>query len=204
MTDMQPEPEEEFLDTGFQNDDEDDVVGDEIDLNFGGVDSITGFVPVPSGAYALTISRAKIVQTKDKTGHNVQVTIKVIEGEHAGQSIGIDIWYVPNKKVQTPKKYETTAGFFKGRLEAVYDAPVPDDFRLNVQDLLDKKFKGIVVLQDEGYGPQSKVTTYLPYSADLSNVVIPAPSARTQQRTNGGGSPTQTPSGGGQPGTFRI
>lgn len=198
MTDI---PEEGYPDT-----DEDDFGAEGIELDFGGVDAIQGFVPVPTGAYVLEIVRAKIAKTKDGTGHNVVVNMKIAEGPLEGRSIGQDRWYVPNKKVQTPEKYKMTAGFFKGRLEAVYDAPQPDEITLNIQDLLDRKFKGIVMLVDDGYGPQNNVSAYLPYSADLSNVVIPTPTARPQRASggNGGAAASTAPTGEGQPGRFRI
>ncbi len=157
-----------------------------IDLDFGGIDAITGFVPVPTGAYVLTFTDAVIEPTKDNTGRNVVVSMKVADGPLQGRSIGKDRWYVPNRLVQEAKKYETTAGYFKGRLEAVYDKAIGSEFKLNVREMPGMKFKGIVMLVDEGYGPQNKVTAYLPLSTDLANVVIPQPSAPRQQQSNGG------------------
>lgn len=170
-----------------------------IDLDFGGIDSITGFVPVPTGAYVLEFTAAEIVPTKDNTGHNCEVQMKVAEGELAGRSIGKDRWYIPNRVVQEQKKYETTAGYFKGRLEAVYDRPIEGHFKFNVKELPGMKFKGIVMLVDEGYGPQNKITAYLPMKTDLSNVHIPTPSAPRSKPGNGGGS-SEAP----QAGRFQI
>ncbi len=167
-----------------------------IDLDFGGVEAITGFVPVPTGAYTLTITDASVEPTKDGTGKNVVVRMKVAEGPLEGRSIGMDRWYVPNRLVQEAKKYETTAGYFKGRLEAVFDKPIGDSFKLNVREMPGIKFKGIVMLVDEGFGPQNKVSAYLPISADLANVVIPQASTPRQQ-SNGGGAAAQA-------GRFRI
>lgn len=183
------------------DDDGDDGIGSEgIDLDFGGVDSIVGFVPVPSGGYVLEFTDAKIVPTNDKLGHNVEVRIKIGDGALAGRSIGIDRWYVPNKKSQDPKKYKATAGFFKGRLEAVYGREIEDNFRLNVRELPGMRCKAIVMLVDEGYGPQNKVTAYLSMSTDLSNIVLPTPSAPREKRGNGGGNAE----GDAKPGRFTI
>lgn len=170
--------------------------GEGIDLDFGGVSAITGFVPVPTGAYTLMFRDVTIESTKDNTGKNVVVSMVVCDGPLEGRTIGKDRWYVPNRLVQEAKKYETTAGYFKGRLEAVFDKPIGDSFKLNVREMVGMKFKGIVMLVDEGYGPQNKVTAYLPLSADLANVVIPAPSA-PRQPSNGG-------SAGEAAGRFRI
>lgn len=169
-----------------------------IDLDFGGIDSITGFVPVPTGAYVLRITEAKVVPTNDGTGRNVEVTMQVAEGELEGRSIGKERWYVPNRAVQDSKKFETTSGYFKGRLEAVYGKKIGDSFKLNVRELSGMQFKGVVLLVDEGYGPQNKVSAHLPMSTDLSNVHVPAPSAPRPKPGNGGGT------GEAQPGRFKI
>lgn len=175
-------------------------MGGSIDLDFGGVESITGFVPVPSGAYVLEFTEASVEPTKDTTGKNVVVQARVAEGPLAGRSVGKDFWYVPNRLVQEQKKYETTAGYFKGRLEAIYDRPFEGQIKFNVKDLPGMKFKAIVMLEDTGYGPQNKITAYLPMNTDLSNVRIPAPSApRQRSDSNSGGS-----TGDAQPGRFKI
>lgn len=196
------EPEDGYIPAAesYGGDDDEFLEGD-IEVDLEGIEAITGFVPVPNGVYVLDIARARLGKTKDKTGHNVLVTLRVAEGEFAGRTIGTDQWYVPNKKVQSPQKYKTTAGFFKGRIEAVMDAPW--DGRLNVQDLVERKFKAIVQNIDAGFGPRCEVSTYLPYSADVSNVQIPQATVVRPQRDNGGGA-AAAPTGGGQPGRFRI
>lgn len=177
-----------------------DFGGDGIDLDFGGIDSITGYVPVPTGAYVIEFVSASISLTKDKTGQNVEVTMRVGDGPLAGRHIGKDFWYVPNKKVQDPKKYATTAGFFKGRLEAIYGREIDGQFRFNVKELPGMRCKGIVTLVDEGYGPQNKISSYLSMDTDLSNVVLPQPTQpRARKGDNGGGD-----TGDGSPRRFTI
>lgn len=153
-----------------------DYTSDEgIDLDFGGVDSITGFMPVPTGAYSLEITEAAVVPTKDQKNRLIKVSMRVCEGPLAGRSIGMDNWFIPNRVTQEQAKFETTAGYFKGKLEAVLSRTIGDNFKLNVRELPGTKFKGVVTLEDTGYGPQNKVTTYLRSDADLSNIVLPTP-----------------------------
>lgn len=189
----------------FEAADDSSEGGEGIDLDFTGVDSISGYVPVPRGPYVIEFVSAKVSPTKDKTGQNVEVTMKVADHPEnpeklRGRAVGKDFWYVPNKAVQEAKKYETTAGFFKGRLEAIYDRSIDGSFKFNVRDLPTRKCKALVIVEDNGYGPQNNVTAYLPMSTDLSNVVMPEPTAsRRGNSNNTGGAPGEA-----APGRFTI
>lgn len=172
-----------------------------IDLDFGGADAITGFVPVPTGIYLCEITEATIEETSKKDGnHNVVTVSRVAEGPLKGRSLGKDWRFIPNRDTQTPDKFVQTAGFFKGWLEGLYDRELPDKgFRLNVKELPSMKFYAVVILEDTGFGPQNNIKTVLPKSADVSNVTIPQPTLRPQ--TNGGGTAV---AGEASTGTFRI
>lgn len=165
-----------------------------VDLDLGDVESIHGWLPVPTAIYTLAIDDAVIEPTKDQKNKNLVFRIKVAEGVHAGRSIGITRAFIPNRETQTPDAYKTTAGYFKGKIEAITGKPYS---RFNVRELVGMKFKGLVVLKDDGYGPQNEIATWLPVTADTTGIVIPqsAPVARPRQE-NGGGATQDTAAAG--------
>jgi hypothetical protein len=175
---------------------------DYIDLDLTGVDAIQGWLPVPNGVYVLQIADAKIVPAKDPRNKNIEFRDVVAEGPLTSRSIGIDRIFVPNRETQTPEAYEKTAGFFKGKLEAITGRPYSG--RINVREMIGLKFKAVVMMVDEGYGLQNKINNYLPLTADTSGIVVPqtAPVPRPQQNSgsNGGGAVQDTAAAG----RFRI
>jgi hypothetical protein len=158
-----------------------------IDLDLGGIDAIHGWMPVPSGAYTLQIEDANVVPTK-KGGRQIEYRIKVADGPLNGRSIGVQRVYVPDRNAQTPEAYQTTAGYFKGKMESINGQAFSG--RLNVREQIGMKFKGVVVLMDDGFGPKNEINVWLPLSADISGISVPTPPApRPSQQQNGGGQP---------------
>lgn len=176
---------------------------DYIDLDLAGIDAIQGWLPVPNGVYVLQIADAKIVQAKDPRNRNIEFRNTVVEHpQYTSRSIGIDRIFIPNRETQTPDAYEKTAGFFKGKIEAITGRPYSG--RINVREMIGLKFKAVVMMVDQGFGLQNNINNYLPYTADTSGIVIPqtAPVQRPQQGgSNGGGGTVQDQAAAGR---FRI
>lgn len=176
---------------------------DYIDLDLTGVEAIQGWLPVPNGVYVLQIADAKIELAKDPRNKNIIFRDVVVEHpQYTNRSIGIDRIFIPNRETQTPEAYEKTAGFFKGKLEAITGRPYSG--RINVREMIGLKFKAVVMMVDEGYGLQNKINNYLPYNADTSGIVVPqtAPVPRPPGGgSNGGGGAVQDQAAAGR---FRI
>lgn len=173
-------------------------MGDQyIDLDLGGIEAIHGFIPVPTAVYVLQITDASVTPTQ-KGGRQIEKRDRIAEGPMEGRSVGIDRIFIPDRDSQDPKAYETTAGYFKGKLEAITGRPYAG--RLSVRELVGMKYKAIVQLVDEGYGPQNKITAYLPMSADTAGIVLPQATATRPRaaggRDNGGGGQQEVRAGG--------
>lgn len=173
-----------------------------IDLDLSGVDAIHGWAPLPNGGYTLQVAEAKVVPTKDGRNRNIEMRLVVDEGPLKGRPFGIDRLFIPNRQTQAPEAYENTAGFFKGKVEAITGRPYGG--KINVREWVGLRFKAIIMLRDNGYGPQNEITSYLPLSADLSGLVLPPGLAPSRQQ-NGGNAPAgAAPAGDQSPGRFRI
>lgn len=172
----------------------------DIHLDLSDVESIQGWMPVPSGVYTLQVEEPHIVPTKNG-GKQIEFKNRVVEGPMANRGLGIERIFIPDRERQTPDAYKTTAGYFKGKIEAMTGVPYAGT--LNVRALAGLRYKALVLLVDEGYGPQNKLQTYLPLSADTSGIVIPQ-GVTVQKRKDGGngaGGETQDTAGAGR---FKI
>lgn len=163
----------------------------DIVLDADGVAPIHGWVPAPSGVYTLQIEDAGVEPTS-KGGRQIKLRNRIVEGPLAGRSIGIENIYIPDKERQDPEAYKTTMGYFLGKVEAITGKPYAG--RINARELVGMRFKAIVILEDRGYGPQNRISTFLPLNADTSGVVIPQPSGTAKPRgdSNGGGAVQDT------------
>ncbi len=159
-----------------------------INLDLGGVDAIHGWVPIPTGVYLLQVDDASVEATK-KGGKQIVFRMKVADGPLQGRSTGIENVFIPNPLSQTPEAYRTTAGYFKGKIEALTGRQFGG--ALNVKELVGLKFKAIVTLVDEGYGPQNKITAWLPADANTDGMVIPQATPKPRQAESNGGGQTQ-------------
>ncbi len=167
----------------------------DIILDLDGVDAIHGWMPVPSGLSVLPIDGASVVATQ-MGGRPSEKKDRIVEGPMAGRGLGIDRIFIPNREKQTPEAYATTAGYFKGKIEAITGRPYGG--RLNVREMIGLKYKALVLLVDEGYGPQNRIQTYLPLTADTAGIVIPSGPVTPRPRggDNGGGAAQETAAAG--------
>ena len=165
--------------------------GGDIVLDSDGVAPIHGWVPAPSGVYTLQIEEASVEPTS-KGGRQIKVRNRIVEGSLAGRSIGIENIYIPDKEKQDPEAFKTTMGYFLGKIEAITGKPYAG--RLNARELVGMRYKAIVILEDRGYGPQNRISTFLPLNADTSGVVIPQATGVAKPRgdSNGGGNVPDT------------
>lgn len=165
-----------------------------IDLDLSGIEAARPWMPVPTDAYALQITDASVVPTK-KGGKMIKINSRICEGTLDGQSIGIDNLVIPDRERQPEDAYKTTASFFKAKIEAIMGQPYAG--KLNVKEMVGKKFKGIVTLKDDpGYGPQNEITSFLPWSADISALrgKMAAPMAPRAPQNGGGATAPAEPS----------
>lgn len=152
-----------------------------VDLNLDDVEAIHGWMPVPNGVYTLQVEDPVLTATKNG-GQQIEMKPRVVEGPLSGRGLGIERIFIPNREKQTPEAYKTTAGYFKGKIEAITGVPYAG--KLNVRGLAGLRFKALVLLIDEGYGPQNRIQTYLPLSADTSGIVIPQGQVTQRKKDN--------------------
>lgn len=185
--------------------------GDEVDLDFGGVDPIQGSTPVPSGIYILEVVKAQIVGTSNGQGRMVKLESRVqerVDGGKAGTSFAgrltFDNWFLPDRVSQTPDAYLTTRGYLRGKIEAVTGQTWDQDgMKLNVRSLPGNQYKALLVLEDRGYGLQNKVQRYLTLGEDHSQIIVPSgvSTGGASKPGNGASAPGQQAQASGR---FRI
>lgn len=182
-----------------------------IDLNFGGVEGIAGgqSIPIPAGVYTYRIDDPHLATASGSSARGIQFVPTVMdEGEFSGRSGRQEWWNIPNRDGTDPKKYETSMGFLRGKLEAVYGV-IPDDFKLSVKDLAGRTFIGVTIITvDPKFGEQNKIITYLHPGTDTSGIIVPKNPIPENRGTGGGTAPTNgsTPATSGAParGQFRL
>ncbi|MGH9982399.1 MAG: hypothetical protein ACRD8W_00395 [Nitrososphaeraceae archaeon] len=187
-------------------------LGDEVDLDFGGVDPIKGALLLPNGIYVFEVGRASIIATQDGKGKMIKIESVVesrIDGgrsdtSSSGQNF-TENWVLPDRVNQTPENYLKTRGFLRGKIEAVTGETWDQDgMKLNVRSLIGCKYKAVVITKDDGkgYGPQNRIQRHMVMNEDHSQIVVPAGTTVARQSQGNGAASAGQPAPTG--GRFRI
>ena len=120
-------------------------------LNFNAetVQPDAGFDPVPAGDYPVVVTDSEMKPTKAGTGHYLQLTLQVIDGQAKGRLI----WYRLN--IQNPNATAQEIGLrqLSALCHAVGKLQVQDSTELHGIPFVAR----VIVREDPNYGPSNEV-----------------------------------------------
>jgi Protein of unknown function (DUF669) len=117
--------------------------------------TVSGPVTIPEGKYNCVVLEAAMKDTKTGTGQYISTTLKVVDGEYAGQKI----FHNFNVKNDNPKAVEIGLGQLKSLLT---EAGAANPNALESVDQLCGLKIGVKtkLKEDQGYGPKAEVSWF--------------------------------------------
>lgn len=147
-------------------------------LNFNANDvEVSDFLAIPAGWYAAEITESEMKQTKSGNGEYLQLTVKLIEGDHAGRVLFERLNLVNPNATAVSIAQQTLAGICK----AVGLDQIEDSLELH-----GKPFRvSVKVIKDQDYGDANGDKNEIGGYAPLGGAPKAAAPAKTADKPAG-------------------